>query len=247
AAAAPLPPPVTDAVERGAVVAATRDGQPRWRAEWGLERTVVDGRTALRLTEAGRGHYAPFEQEVRWTVEALWIAEGRFAPLRVERVVRDPAGRLLLRETKTFEASAGTVRVEREDAAGGRSAAELAVPPDTLAVEGLATALRALPLDPPRTVETHLLTGEPRLYAVGFEPRGREAVRTPAGLFDCYRIEMVPRLGLLGFLRVVVPRTFFWLTASPPHRWVRYEGLEAGLGTPHIVIELAGSGEPAGG
>lgn len=240
ASAGALGVPQMDAVERGALVTSTRDGAVRWTAEWTLEQTTVRGERAVRFTETGRGRYSPFDQEVRWTVDALWTAEGVFSPRRVERRVTDASGRLLVTERKVFDFTAGVARFERQDFAGGRSTArELKVPPDTLTVEGIGTALRALPFDPPRPVGAHLLTNEPRLYEVTFEPRERERVRTPAGAFDCYKVELVPHLGLLELFRVFVPRTYFWLTAGPPHSWVRYEGLEAGLGTPRVVLSLA--------
>ncbi len=239
-AAESLPTPPLSGAERGAVVTLASDGSVRWRAEWTGEATVVDGAPAARLTEAGRGHYGAFGQEVTWTVEAIWRAGERFAPLRIERTVRDVDGRLLMRERKTFDAAAGVARVERQDAIGRTSLARtIEVPGDTLAVEGIATALRALPFDPPRPVEAHLLTAEPKLYEVTLVPRGRERISTPAGTFDCYKVELVPHLGFLGVLRPFVPKTYFWFAVDPPHFWVRYEGLESGLGSPRVVMDLA--------
>ena len=85
----------------------------------------------------------------------------------------------------------------------------------------------------------HLLSNEPKLYEVTFEARGRETVRTPAGEFECYKIEVVPHLGVLSNLaKLFAAKSYFWFTVSTPHVWVRYEGYENGPGTPRIRMEL---------
>ena len=63
-------------------------------------------------------------------------------------------------------------------------------------------------------------------------------MRTPAGEFECYKLEMLPHLGVLNVVRYFYPKAFFWFTVAPPHFWVRYEGPENGPGTPEIVMEL---------
>lgn len=239
AAAEPLRVPSLSGTERGAIITMADNGAVRWRAEWTREATVADGKPVVRFTETGQGHYGAFEQEVRWTLEAVWTAVESFSPLRVDRIVRDAGGRLLMRERKAFDFSAGVARFERQDATGRTILAKaIGVPRDTLAVEGIGTALRALPFDPPRPFDAHLLTNEPKLYRVTLAPRGRERIRTPAGTFDCYKVEMIPHLGLLGMFRPFVPKTYFWFTVEPPHFWVRYEGLETGLGSPRVVMDL---------
>ena len=130
------------------------------------------------------------------------------------------------------------VRFERRRSEGRSEAKSLKIPPDTLILEGIAGILRYLNFDRTGPFPAHLLTNEPRLYSVAFEIRGKEHVKTPAGEFDCYKVEMVPHLGVLNVVRYFFPKTLFWFTVAPPHFWVRYEGLENGPGTPEIVMEL---------
>ena len=173
-------------------------------------------------------------------MEAIWKAEAAFFPLRVEKQVRDMGGRLLVTERKSFDIAKRSVRFERLNAIDGTSTAkELDVPPDTLALEGIGVALSSLPFDPPRPFSAHLLTNAPTLYAVTLEPRGRGRVKTPAGEFECYKVELVPHLGLLNLFQVFAPKSYFWFTVAPPHVWVRYQGPESGLGTPQVIMELA--------
>ena len=235
-----LKPPAGANSEQGATITSLKGGVVRWRNEWTMERSTLNGRRIIRFTERGNGRYSPFEREVRWNVETAWTAEESFLPLQTERVVTDAAGRRLMRERKSFNFDGGAVEIDREDGPSGpQSRRSIKIPPDTLAVDGIAGALRALPFERPRPFQAHLLSNEPRLYEVSVEARGRERVRTPAGEFECYKVELVPGLGVLNLFRFAIPKAYFWFSVDPTHFWVRYEGLENGRGTPEVVMELA--------
>src|ERR1051326_7397543 len=175
--------------DRGSIVATETNGRPRWTANWTMDPTVAGQRRAVKFTETGRGRYSPFSSEVQWVVDSLWKADGYYKPLRVVRTFRDTAGKVLLNETKVFDEAASVVRVERF-ANGAPESKNVSVPPDTIAVDGIAAVLRSLPFNSGRFL-THLFSNEPRLYEVSIETHGRERVRTPAGEFDCYRGDVV--------------------------------------------------------
>jgi hypothetical protein len=224
--------------DRGAVVVSTKNGGVRWRANWTMEPFEKDGRKAVRFTERGEGHISSFAGEVRWSLESVWSAADGLQPLDSEKITTNAAGAYLATERKRFDWTTNTVRFQRQTAAGPPELKSLVVPPDTLAVEGIAGVLRFLPFQRMGSFATHLLSNEPRLYTVTFELRGRERVKTPAGQFECYKVQMVPQLGLLNVIRSFLPKAYFWFTVAPPHFWVRYEGPENGPGTPDIVMEL---------
>ncbi len=233
-----LKPPPGATNERGTTTASLKGGAVRWKNEWTMNRETLDGRPIVRFTEKGSGRYSSFDPEVRWNIETIWSASEWFRPLSTERTVTDTAGRLLLKERKSFHIDKGLVDIEREDLAT-TSRRSLKIPSDTLAADGIAGALRSLPFERSGPVEVHLLSNEPKLYQVSFEIRGQERVRVPAGEFQCYKVELVPGLGVLNLFRFAIPKAYFWFTVEPPHYWVRYEGLENGRGTPQVVLELA--------
>jgi hypothetical protein len=234
-----LKPPPSANSEKGASIATTKSGAVRWRSEWTMEKSSLDGRKVVRFTERGSGLYSPFNREVRWNTESVWSVGEAFRPLTIEHAVTDSAGRVLLRERKLFQFDRGVVGIERRDRADGpASKSSLKIPSDTLTVDGLPAALRSLPFGS-RPFQIHLLSNEPKLYPMSLEVRGRERVRTPAGDFECYKVELVPDLGALNLLRFAAPKVYFWFTVDPPHFWVRYEGPENGRGTPDIVVNLS--------
>jgi len=111
-------------------------------------------------------------------------------------------------------------------------------PDDTLATEGIAGILRFLPFDHWEPQKMHLFSNEPKMYEVKLEMKGKERVKTPAGEFEAYKIELSPELGVLNLVKGLLPKAYFWFTVAAPHFWVKYEGPENGAGTPSIVMQL---------
>ena len=224
--------------DSGAVVVSGENGGRRWTATWTMEPAEREGKKAVRFTERGQGHVSPFPGEVRWSLESIWSAETGFQPLDSEKIVTTLTGAPLVTERKHFDPVRGIAKLERRRPGAQTEEKSLTIPPDTLISEGIAGVLRFLMFERSMPIPVHLLSNEPRLYSLTFENRGKEHVRTPAGEFDCYKIEMVPHLGVLNVVRSFFPKAFFWLTIAPPHFWVRYEGPESGPRTPEIIMEL---------
>ncbi len=222
--------------DSGALVATDKDGRERWRAEWTMERVLLEGQAMVRFREWGAGRYSPFPEPVRWELEAFWTASPRFAPFSYEKKIFGLDGELRVTERRRFDWERSTVHFQRIDSAGKRNVDRvLPVPRDTLTAEGIALALQGLPFEKPHPVKAHFLSDEPKVYQVTFAVGGRRAVKTPAGTVDSFEIKMDLNLGLLNFFKPFIPDTKLWFSAAAPHRWVQYRGLESGRGTPVVT------------
>jgi len=233
-----IQPPRTIPRDSGTVVVSSKSGERRWAANWTMEPVERGGKKAVRFTENGQGRVSPFTGEVRWSLESVWSAETGFQPLDSEKIVTTLGGEAVVTERKHFDPGTGTLKFERQRPGVKTEQKSISAARDTLIPEGIAGILRFLMFESESPVPAHLLSNEPKLYSVTFEGRGKERVRTPAGEFECYKIEMVPHLGVLNFARRFFPKVFFWFTVAPPHSWVRYEGPENGPGTPEVVMQL---------
>jgi hypothetical protein len=152
----------------------------------------------------------------------------------------DASGKAIVREIEVFDWKSRVARFERQDARDGKKTEQtIPVPDDTISVEGIAGALRAVPLSKGNKVAAHLLSNEPKLYEVTLEVDRQETCKTARGPVECFRVEIVPHLGALDLFRFAFPKMYFWFSADPSHEWLRYEGPEAGRGTPEIVMEPA--------
>src|SRR5262245_30639264 len=224
--------------ESGGIVVSDKNGVRRWTADWTMEPVELNGQKAVRFTEKGKGRISPYSQDVQWSLNATWLAQNGFRPLDTEKTISSSSGTLIATERKHFDSANGSVRFERTPAGGKPEVQSLKAPTDTLAVEGIAGVLRFLPFEGAGALPAHMLTNEPKLYTVTFKVRGKEKVRTAAGEFECYKVELVPQLGVLSVFRSLVPKAFFWFSVAPPHFFVRYEGPENGPGTPDVIMEL---------
>ena len=224
--------------DRGAAIAKAKDGKPRWKNSWTMERTSLDGKPVIRFTENGEGVHAPFTQEVRWTILSWWINNGSLLPLRSESTFTDLSGVRLSQETRVFDWSGKRARVEKNDLKAKKTTTRtLDLPPDTLGVDGIAGILQGFDFSRSTPFNAHLMSNEPKVYEISLEMRGKERVQTKDGMVDCYKIELVPHLGILSPLRLFYPKTYFWFRVDGAHDWVRFEGLEDGPGSPEIVME----------
>ena len=232
-----VPPTLTP--QNGSSVVTSKDKRSGWEATWGMEELQIQGKKAVRFTETGSGRLSAYPQEVRWSVRSVWLAERGFRPLDTEKTITAADGKVLLVERKHFDHDKGTVQFERSREGKPAETKSLDVPDDTLAIEGLAGVLRFANVPKSRSLAAHVLTNEPEVYSVSFEWKDEESVKTPAGKFHCYKVEMIPRLGVLNVIRPFLQKTYFWFTVAAPHNWIRYQGLESGPGTPEVVMELS--------
>ncbi len=233
-------PPISPG-ERGTIVTEYKDGGVRWEADWKTELYTENGETKLRIIYNAKGATSPFSQNQRltWQSVAIWKAEDEFIPLSSETKIKDIAGNLLMIDKKTFNHRKNTAVFAREDLQLGTYDRKLYdITPDTLIVEGITYALRVLPFATDNPVTGKILSNEPELYNVEFVERGIEKIKTAVGEVECYKVEIVPKLGVRNIFKVFFPKTYFWFTVEPPHKWVRYEGYENGIDTPEVIMSV---------
>jgi hypothetical protein len=108
---------------------------------------------------------------------------------------------------------------------------------DLIDKEVLGTCLMNYPYDREKDFEFHFMTNEPAHYKMTMVNKGKDTLKINGKDIECYKLQMIPDLGMLGFVGAFVPKTYFWYKTAAPHEFVRYEGLESGLNTPYIYME----------
>jgi len=225
--------------EKGTIVTEYKEGGLRWKADWKTDVYVENGETKFKLVFDAEGTTSPFSTDMTWRSVSVWKAENEFFPLESETKIKDLADNLVMIDQKKFNHKKDSAVFSREDLnLNSYKRTSYDISPDTLIVEGIVYALRTLPFGTDKTVKAKILSNEPELYNVEFQQKGIEKIKTADGEIECYKVEVVPKLGLLGVFKVFFPKTYFWLAVDYPHRWVRYEGLENGIGTPEVIMEV---------
>jgi hypothetical protein len=239
ALAEPFKVPPMSAKESGTMVVEYKEGGNRWTADWTTERYDQNGESFLRLTINGVGLTYPYSENMTWVTETVWKAGDTFYPVRSITTIKDMTGKLVRTDTNTLDLEEGKATFERQEASGNGSVSEtFDFTPDTLIVDGIVMALRNLPFGTGEDFRAKFLTNEPELYNVEFKQLGIEKVKTPEGEIDCYKVELIPKLGVIGVLKVFFSKTYFWFTVAPPHRWVKYQGYENGRSSPEVVMKV---------
>lgn len=224
--------------EEGSFVVTYKEGGTRWKADWTDEKFTEDGVTKVRTVLKGQGIRYPYEKDTKWESVALWKTGSSFSPVESSSEVRDMKEKLVTTEKTTVDEKTGTVSFEKTDYESAEKVSKtFETDGDLLITDGLVLALRSLPFGTDETVKARFLTGEPEIYNVEFRQRGIEKIDTPLGEVECYKVELVPKLGVLNVFKVFFPKTYFWFTVAAPHRWVRYEGFENGRDSPEVVMQ----------
>jgi len=237
--AEPFKVPPMSAKESGTMVVEYKEGGTKWTADWTTEQFTRDGENFLKLTFEGKGLLYPFSENVTWVSESIFKAQDTFYPISTVSTVKNTRGEIINIDKKTLDPKLRTVTFERENLKGDGSLIKTYdFTPDTLIMEEAFMALRTFPFQSGDSIKAGFLSNEPELYNVEFKRKGIEKVATSQGEIDCYKLELIPKLGVLGVFKVFFPKTYFWFTVTPPHSWVKYVGYENGRNSPEVVINV---------
>lgn len=229
-----------DAWEEGAYVVRRLDtGEALWRVTWGTAVSEESGRRVARIRERGEGQPLGREAPIVWEKRMkLQVAPD----VRMEGLTEsrwDLEGNLLEEMEVEVDSAIGRIRYRDTGKPDGRRWRALPWNERAIADDFLFHWARGLSFEDSPAGECLLLLSPSRRIRMRAEVEGREEVRTPAGVFSCYRVRLKP----LGMLRVppfqiFAPEMRLWCTVESPHRWVRYQGAIGGPGSPEAVIEL---------
>jgi hypothetical protein len=204
-------------------------GQPLWTSRVNTRKmTNAKGEPFLYIEDNGSGIYGKDKTAKSWkTVTYVRISGDNLVPYSVKQTVKDSAGKVVFTLEKSYNAAAKKVYCT----VNGQPKS-FNFQSDLLDKEMLGQVLMNYPLDKPE-ITFNFLTHEPAQYKMTLKYLGAEVMNGA----NCYKLEMIPDLGALNLLGAFVPKTYFWYKKALPHDFVRYEGLESGLGTPYIVME----------
>lgn len=208
-------------------------GDVRWQSSLTTTRTTFNGKPFIYTEETGKGRYGKDNAYKTWTVRGYYqIAADALTPYEVKLEMKDTDGKPVFTLDKSYNYEAKKVVC---DLNGSTKTFDLN--PNTLDRDIMGRLLPNFPFGSGEDTKFYLITHEPALYNITMKLRGKETITVKGKDVECYKLELIPDLGALGFVGAFVPKNYFWYTVSKPHRFMRYEGLESGIGTPVIVME----------
>ncbi|MFA6169957.1 MAG: hypothetical protein WCW67_00435 [Candidatus Margulisiibacteriota bacterium] len=207
-------------------------GKTLWRSTIKVTKFSDKGKDFLYITENGSGTYGQDRKEKNWDSQAYYFYDGSTAvPYQGKLIFKSPAGKILQTVERSFDREGKILfRSNGKDTLFDRQG-------DLIDKDLLGLALSHYPFAEKRDFTFHLLTNEPKIYPMTIKYLGEETLLIGGKEIVAYKLQMIPDLGALNIFGAFVPKTYFWFTKNEPHDFLRYEGLESGLGTPYIVIE----------
>jgi hypothetical protein len=203
------------------------------------------GKVFIRVTQNGSGRYGGSKEPIDWKIVGYYYADPYIRPYYSKKEIYSKSGKLLKADTFNYQYADKKIYFTRENKINNKTAQQtFKFEDDMIDKYILGTAILSYPFDKKRDFNFHYLSDEPKVYSLTLHYRGKEVVTVPAGTFECHKLEMTVDLGLLGIVGAFIPKTYFWYSSGgsiecgEPIEWVKYEGLESGLGTPYIVMTL---------
>ncbi|MFH1709553.1 MAG: hypothetical protein ABH860_00595, partial [bacterium] len=193
-----------------------------------------NGHIYLRITEDGEGQYGSDKKYKTWHAESVYLYENDvIIPQNSVLEFKDKDGVTVGLLKVFFDAKEKIVKCKLLN-----EKKEFEFKEGLIDKNGLGTALMNYPYERKKDFVFPMLTDEPSFYNMTLVNKGIEVLTVNSRTIECYKIQMIPDLGFLGIFAPFVPKTYFWYKAASPHEFMRYEGLESGLNTPYIVMQV---------
>ncbi|MFA6356560.1 MAG: hypothetical protein WCY23_05570 [Candidatus Omnitrophota bacterium] len=193
---------------------------------------------AYMLLEEGKGQYFGFEGETSCRSEMKFTSDkDGIRPAWMKRTVLSGAGNALLEESQDFGRGGDTVRCVIRDPVKN-SEKNLSFNYKGGAINKLLTGLyiRAMLEAGERQRTVNIVNDEPAMYRLTMKVVGREMIKVNGSEHEAFKVCIDPNIGLLSPAKVFIPKNYSWFSCEPPHRWLKFKGLETSISSPVVEI-----------
>ena len=208
-------------------------GKLLWQSEVQVQKIEHNGQPALHIFEEGARFSDKESNYASWNYESYSRLEGtKILPDQIKIVFKNGKGEIfkILNKFFDYENKKIICKVNGENE-------EFEFNDDIVDKENLGIYLSNFPFGMKKEFSFHLLNHDPALQKMIIRYKGKEDLKIGKNVIKCHKLEMIPDLGALNLLDVFIPKIYFWYEVEAPHNFVKYQGLENGLGTPYIILE----------
>ena len=241
-----IPLSVITPLERGKVIYLNKENQcPRSHLTYSIQCAEREGKLVYIFRQKGEGDYNKYHNII-WEVNGeAFIKDGLLLPLTDTRTIKDHQGNLIVRYTKKYDYKRKTVEFvtyNNEGAITVRKRFRLKgyTVDDTTLTGFLRTFLQKKQKKKP--LSFYLLTNKPKMYRVTAKLVGTEYIYLSGKEVKALKIKLTPSMGIISPLtNIFVPPTYLWYSYHSPYIWLKYEGLESGIGSPCVITYVCQS------
>ncbi|MDD5173465.1 MAG: hypothetical protein WC482_04195 [Candidatus Omnitrophota bacterium] len=214
-------------------------GAVRWRANSEIK-NISPG--IYIMTEKAQGVYSSFKGQVSWVAEMKFErTEDNIRPISLDKRVFDAGGNVIRHERQEFDLAANTgICTHKEPARNISRTRKFKFNRDVVTRLSLGLYAQKF-LESGKTSERlQMVSEEPQLYNIELKRMGRETIGLNGRKVAAYRLCVDPRLGVLNFVKVFLPRSYAWHSAVPEYEWLGYAGLEGGINSEKVEVLIEG-------
>lgn len=212
----------------------------RWRASTEIMPFEGEGEGVYRLIEEGQGYYSGFDGKISWVSEMIFKSnEKTIKPLKMKKKVFDEKGREIAVILQDFDYSAKKVKCIFDDLINNsKTEKEFRIRTDIINRLTLGLYVQKFLENGQKKKVVDLLSSEPALYRFVIKVVKSESIEVNGQTKEAYKLYLNPDVGLLGVFKALIPKAFVWHSSSPRYEWFKYTGLERGIDSPTIRIEV---------
>jgi len=210
-------------------------GKVLWEASDTLARISPD---TCVITEESKGTHYGFEGETVCKSRAEY-RDGKdgIRPLMMSREVFSSAGEKIFEERQEYDPSCGSVKCTVKDIVKEKERSATFKYNGSVTNSMLTgTYVRSMLAAGGKRMTVSLVNGEPALYSITVKVVGREKITVNGRERDAFKVCIDPNIGILSPAKAFIPRNYSWYSCEPPHKWLKFRGLEGSLGSPVVEI-----------
>jgi len=218
------------------------NSEPRSSFSSSIEKVFRDAKIFYKFYQKGNGDYDKYKT-ITWESAIEMEEKNKFLQvIYSRRTIKDKDGNIIIKHEKRFDYDKQKIYYTASDRNGAIIKKEI-FPIKGLTVdnEGLISFMTTFAAHPndKRYKSFYLISNEPRLYRINVKTMKPEVLELNAGKINAIKLRLIPDMGLLTSIsNALIPPTFIWYTAQSPYTWLKYEGLETGLGSAHILAYI---------
>ncbi|MDP8266559.1 MAG: hypothetical protein P9M07_06405 [Candidatus Aceula meridiana] len=194
------------------------------------------------LIKSGKGSYGKF-RDVAWTIESeTELNQNVLSPVYTAFTISDKNGKNINACKKEYDYNKKVIRITEKNA--NNKITEKSTLPLKTRTTDYATLIYFLrpfinDLIARKTISFNFLSSEPGLYKLKARFVKEDKLLIGSEEIETIKITIRPDMGAFNLiLDRFVPPTLLWYTKESPHVWVKYEGLESGRGSTHIITTV---------
>ena len=215
-------------------------GALRWQATSRVEKIGAD---VYAMTEKAQGIYSGFSGRVSW--EARMVFENtlnNIRPMKLEKRVFDSGGKVVRVEKQEFDlADNSGICTHEEPLKNISRTRKFRFNKDVVNRLSLGLYAKKFLESGKKSEKLQMVSEEPKVYEVELKRLGKETIDINGRKVTAYRLCIDPRLGLMNFVKVFLPKAYAWHSMGPGYEWLGYAGLEGGMNSEKVEVMIEGS------